>query len=64
MRSKPPNSPGADIGFMITVAGATLQTDKVFAAVLICAITGMLSTEIVDRAEKKFDKWRPKIGSE
>lgn len=49
---------------MITVAGATLQTDKVFVAVLVCAITEMLSTEIVDRAEKKYDKWLPKIESE
>jgi ABC-type nitrate/sulfonate/bicarbonate transport system permease component len=54
----------AGIGFMITVAGATFQTDKVFVGVLIFAITGMLATEVVDRAEKKFDKWRPKVGAE
>ena len=54
----------AGIGFMITVAGATFQTDKVFVGVLIFAITGMFATEIVDRAERKFDKWRPKVGSE
>ncbi len=54
----------AGIGFMITVAGATFQTDKVFVGVLIFAISGMLATEVVDRAEKKFDKWRPKVGSE
>jgi NitT/TauT family transport system permease protein len=49
---------------MITVAGATFQTDKVFVGVLIFAISGMFATEVVDRAEKKFDKWRPKVGSE
>ena len=54
----------AGIVFMITVAGATFQTDKVFVGVLIFAISGMLATEVVDRAEKKFDKWRPKVGSE
>jgi len=54
----------AGIGFMITVAGATFQTDKVFVGVLIFAITGMIATEIVDRAERKFDKWRPKVGAE
>jgi ABC-type nitrate/sulfonate/bicarbonate transport system permease component len=32
----------AGIGFMITVAGATFQTDKVFVGVLIFAITGMM----------------------
>ena len=53
----------AGIGFMITVAGATFQTDKVFVGVLIFAITGMLATEVVDRAERKFDKWPPKVGS-
>ena len=31
----------AGIGFMITVAGATFQTDKVFVGVLIFAISGM-----------------------
>jgi ABC-type nitrate/sulfonate/bicarbonate transport system permease component len=54
----------AGIGFMITVAGATFQTDKVFVGVLIFAITGMVATELIDRAERKFDKWRPKVGSE
>ncbi|HEY6997659.1 MAG TPA: ABC transporter permease [Candidatus Binatia bacterium] len=54
----------AGIGFMITVAGATFQTDKVFVGVLIFAISGMIATDIVDRAEKRFDKWRPRVGSD
>ena len=54
----------AGIGFMITVAGATFQTDKVFVGVLMFAITGMVATEIVDRAERRFDKWRPKVGAD
>jgi NitT/TauT family transport system permease protein len=54
----------AGIGFMITVAGATFQTDKVFVGVLIFAISGMVATDIIDRAEKRFDKWRPKVGSD
>jgi NitT/TauT family transport system permease protein len=54
----------AGIGFMITVAGATFQTDKVFVGVLIFAISGMFATEMVDRAERKFDKWRPKVGAD
>ena len=53
----------AGIGFMITVAGATFQTDKVFVGVLIFAISGMVATEVVDRYERKFDKWRPKVGA-
>src|SRR6266511_3001240 len=54
----------AGIGFMITVAGATFQTDKVFVGVLIFAITGMIMTDIIDRYERRFDKWRPKVGAE
>ncbi|MBI2987200.1 MAG: ABC transporter permease [Deltaproteobacteria bacterium] len=53
----------AGIGFMITVAGATFQTDKVFVGVLIFAITGMISMELLTRLESKFDKWRPKVGA-
>jgi ABC-type nitrate/sulfonate/bicarbonate transport system permease component len=54
----------AGIGFMITVAGATFQTDKVFVGVLIFAITGMFMTDIIDRYERRFDKWRPKVGAQ
>src|SRR5262247_1586466 len=54
----------AGIGFMITVAGATFQTDKVFVGVLIFAITGMILTDVIDRIEHRFDKWRPKVGAE
>ena len=53
----------AGIGFMITVAGATFQTDKVFVGVLIFAITGMIATDAIDRIEHRFDKWRPKVGA-
>lgn len=54
----------AGIGFMITVAGATFQTDKVFVGVLVFAISGMILTDIIDRYERRFDKWRPKVGAE
>jgi ABC-type nitrate/sulfonate/bicarbonate transport system permease component len=54
----------AGVGFMITVAGATFQTDKVFVGVLIFAISGMISMEILSRLESRFDKWRPKVGAQ
>jgi ABC-type nitrate/sulfonate/bicarbonate transport system permease component len=54
----------AGIGFMITVAGATFQTDKVFVGVLIFALSGMIATDVIDRIERRFDKWRPKVGSD
>ena len=53
----------AGIGFMITVAGATFQTDKVFVGVLIFAIAGIILTDILDRIEHQFDKWRPQVGA-
>jgi NitT/TauT family transport system permease protein len=53
----------AGIGFMITVAGATFQTDKVFVGVLIFAITGMVAMELLTKLEARFDKWRPKVGA-
>jgi len=51
------------IGFMITVAGATFQTDKVFVGVLVFALSGMISMELLTRLERRFDKWRPKVGA-
>src|SRR5438128_1271914 len=53
----------AGIGFMITVAGATFQTDKVFVGVLIFALTGMIGMELLTKVERRFDKWRPAVGS-
>ncbi|MGH7875636.1 MAG: ABC transporter permease [Candidatus Binatia bacterium] len=53
----------AGIGFMITVAGATFQTDKVFVGVLIFALSGMIGMELLTRVEHKFDKWRPQVGA-
>ncbi|MPZ76105.1 MAG: ABC transporter permease subunit [Deltaproteobacteria bacterium] len=54
----------AGIGFMITVAGATFQTDKVFVGVLIFALTGMIGMELLTRVERRFDKWRPQVGAQ
>ena len=53
----------AGIGFMITVAGATFQTDKVFVGILIFIITGLVATDILDRIERRFDESRPKVGA-
>ena len=52
----------AGIGFMITVAGATFQTDKVFVGVLIFAISGMTLTSVIDHFEHRFDKVASKGG--
>jgi NitT/TauT family transport system permease protein len=54
----------AGIGFMITVAGATFQTDKVFVGVGIFAISGMVLMEVLTKIERRFDKWRVKVGAQ
>ncbi len=54
----------AGIGFMITVAGATFQTDKVFVGVLIFALSGLISMELLTKIERHFDKWRPAVGAD
>ena len=53
----------AGIGFMITVAGATFQTDKVFVGILIFATTGVVCMEVIGNLERRFDKWRVKVGA-
>jgi NitT/TauT family transport system permease protein len=53
----------AGIGFMITVAGATFQTDKVFVGIVIIAIFGLLMVEMLTRVERRFETWRPKVGA-
>lgn len=53
----------AGISFMITVAGATFQTDKVFVGILVFVLTGLLMTDALDRIEQRFDQWRPKVGA-
>ena len=53
----------AGIGFMITVAGATFQTDKVFVGVLIFALSGIICMNAIGKFEMRFNKWRPKVGA-
>jgi NitT/TauT family transport system permease protein len=50
----------AGVGFMITVA---FQTDKVFVGIMILALFGVLCVELLTRLERRFETWRPKVGS-
>ena len=54
---------GSAFRVSVPVAGATFQTDKVFVGVLVFALTGMIGTEAITRIERRFDKWRPKVGA-
>lgn len=54
----------AGVGYLITVAGATFQTDKVFVGVLIITFAGIALTAVLQRVEERFSTWRPRIGEE
>ncbi|HEV2009599.1 MAG TPA: ABC transporter permease [Candidatus Limnocylindria bacterium] len=49
------------VGLLIATAGATFQTPKMLAAVILIAGTGMLLTTILQRIENRFQSWRPQI---
>ncbi|MBI4319664.1 MAG: ABC transporter permease [Chloroflexi bacterium] len=49
----------AGVGYLIAVAGATFQTDKVMVGVLIIASWGIIFLKVLEAIEGKFDAWRP-----
>lgn len=49
----------AGIGNMMSRAGATFQTDKVFVGVMILALFGWSLTALLEALERRFDSWRP-----
>ena len=53
----------AGVGHVIADAGNTLQTDVVFFGVFIFMATGLLAVKLLDRLERRFDRWRPQIGA-
>ncbi|HEX9080181.1 MAG TPA: ABC transporter permease, partial [Desulfuromonadaceae bacterium] len=46
------------IGYLIQYAGATFQTDKVFAGVVVVATAGIIMDRGLHRVGRHFDKWR------
>ena len=53
----------AGVGYLITVAGATFQTDKVFVGVMIICFSGLGMMELLRRVEHHFEPWRQRVGS-
>ncbi len=53
----------AGVGHMIADAGNMFQTDTLFFGVFIFTATGLLVTAALDRLERRFDRWRPNVGS-
>jgi NitT/TauT family transport system permease protein len=52
----------AGIGHMIAQAGNSFETDIVLFGVLIFTFTGLIVTGVLDRIERRFDRWRPEGG--
>ena len=53
----------AGVGLMMAKAGATFQTSKVFAGLIIVAGTGMILTGLLQRIEGRFQAWKPRNDS-
>jgi ABC-type nitrate/sulfonate/bicarbonate transport system permease component len=53
----------AGLGHMIADAGNTFQTDVVFFGVFIFTATGLIVVALLDRLERRFEQWRPKVGA-
>jgi NitT/TauT family transport system permease protein len=52
----------AGVGYMISIAGATFQTDRVMFGIILIAATGVILTNILRAIERRFDRWRPPAG--
>jgi ABC-type nitrate/sulfonate/bicarbonate transport system permease component len=53
----------AGVGFMIGNAGNNLRTDVLFFGVLLFTVAGVTSVAVLDWFERRFETWRPKLGS-
>ena len=51
------------IGFLINLAGSMFQTDTVFVGIALLAGFGLLFNEILRRAERRVERWRPPVGA-
>ena len=50
----------AGVGKMMALAGATFQTPKMFAGLILIAGTGILVTSLLQRIERRYQAWRPR----
>jgi ABC-type nitrate/sulfonate/bicarbonate transport system permease component len=47
------------LGYLISVAGARFQTDKVMVGIIIIAAAGLAMTQVLRTIERRFERWRP-----
>jgi NitT/TauT family transport system permease protein len=57
-------SSNAGIGYMITIASHTLQTDRMLFGVLLLTFMGVLLVEVLRQVERRFQAWRPRVGAQ
>jgi NitT/TauT family transport system permease protein len=50
------------LGYLIAIAGARFQTDRVMVGIILIAGLGVAMTALLRRIERRFDAWRPDIG--
>jgi NitT/TauT family transport system permease protein len=53
----------AGVGHMIADAGNMFQTDTLFFGVFVFTAAGIAVVALLDRLERRFDRWRPQIGA-
>ncbi len=53
----------AGVGHMIADAGNLFQTDTLFFGVLVFTATGLVVVALLDRLERRFERWRPPVGA-
>ena len=49
----------AGIGYLVAVMGATLQITKMFGAVLVLTVSGLVAILAIDWLQKRVEAWRP-----
>jgi NitT/TauT family transport system permease protein len=47
------------LGYLIAVAGARFQTDRVMVGIILIAALGVALTELLRAIERRFERWRP-----
>jgi NitT/TauT family transport system permease protein len=53
----------AGVGHMIADAGNSFQTDVVFFGIALFTASGLVTVAVLDRFERRFENWRPKVGA-
>jgi ABC-type nitrate/sulfonate/bicarbonate transport system permease component len=53
----------AGVGHMIAEAGNMFQADTLFFGVLVFTATGLVVVALLDRIERRFERWRPQVGA-